>query len=96
MSGADSFTATIRKDLFPYFTQNQKVAIAGLDLYGQDATKHHSVGDEEVWGTDTEDLAGEKQVFTVTIPRNGSVLTQALTHTAADAFLIVRYTLDKK
>jgi hypothetical protein len=47
-------------------------------------------------GTDTEDLAGEKQVFTVTIPRNGSVLTQVLTHTAADAFLIVRYTLDKK
>jgi hypothetical protein len=34
VSGADNFTATIRKDLFPYFTQNQKVAIAGLDLYG--------------------------------------------------------------
>jgi receptor-binding and translocation channel-forming TcA subunit of Tc toxin len=85
------FTATIRKDYFPYFTQEKKITIAGLDLYGQDVKKHHVVGNQGVWDAATADLGdNNKQAFTVDVPGP----TQVLTRTAnVQVFLIVRYTL---
>lgn len=95
VNSAGDFTATIRKDYFPYFTQNQTITITGFDIYGQDVTKHHSVGDEKARNTATADLGKkDKQAFTVTIPPDGPGPAQVLTRTAdANAFLIVRYSL---
>ena len=34
VTGVGDFSATIRKDYFPYFTQGQQITIAGLELVG--------------------------------------------------------------
>ncbi len=96
VNGAGDFTATIRKDFFPYFTQVKAITISGLDLYGQDVKKHHVVGDQDdAWDAKSVDLGDKsKQAFTVTIAPDAPRPTQVLTRTAAaQAFLIVRYTL---
>ena len=88
VNGAGDFTATIRKDYFPYFTQGKSITITGLDLYGQDVTKHHVVGDP---AAATNDLVGQAQ-FTLTAGPDAAGPTQVLTRTAsAQVFLIVRY-----
>jgi hypothetical protein len=88
VNGTGDFTATIRKDFFPYFTQGKPITIVGLELYGQDVTKHHATGDP---GAATNDLAGQGQ-FTFTAPPDAPGPTQVLTRTAtAQVFLIVRY-----
>ncbi len=88
VSGSGNFTATIRKDYFPYFTQGKQIKITGLELYGQDVTKHHAVGDLT---TATDDLKGQAQ-FTLTAGPDAAGPTQVLTRTAsAQVFLIVRY-----
>lgn len=95
VNGTGDFTATIRKNYFPYFTQNKTITITGIDIYGQDVTKHHSVGNQPDWDTATKDLGSkDKQAFTVTIPPDEPGPAQVLTRTAdANAFLIVRYSL---
>ena len=95
MNGTGDFTATIRRDYFPYFTQGKQITITGLDLYGQDVTKHHAVGNQTVWDVATADLGdNNKQAFTVTSAPDAPGPTQVLTRTAnAEVFLIVRYTL---
>jgi len=92
VNGAGDFTATIRKDYFPYFTQGKTITIAGLDLYdGQNATKHHMVGDPEAA---TNGLSGQAQ-FTLTAGPDPAGSTEVLTRTASSqVFLIVRYCLD--
>jgi len=81
------FTATIRKDFFPYFTQGKTITITGLDLYdGTDVSKHHAVGDPVAATTDLGDQT--KLGFTLTAP------SQVLTRTAsAQVFLIIRYSM---
>jgi hypothetical protein len=88
VNGTGDFTATIRKDFFPYFTQGKPITIVGLELYGQDVTKHHATGDP---GAATNGLAGQGQ-FTFTAPPDAPGPTQVLTRTATtQVFLIVRY-----
>jgi hypothetical protein len=90
VNGTGAFTATIRKDYFPYFTQGKPITIAGLELYGQDITKHHAVGDPTAA---TDDLAGQAQ-FTLTAGPDAPGPTQVLTRTAsAQVFLIIRYSI---
>jgi hypothetical protein len=90
VSGTGAFTAKIRRDYFPYFTQGKDPTITGLDLYGRDVTKHHVIGDQTAWDAATADLKDKsKQAFTVTLAPD-----QVLTRTAdAQVFLIVRYSL---
>ena len=86
------FTATLRKDYFPYFTQGKSITIAGLDLYGQDVTKHHAVGDP---AAATNALSGQAAQFTLIAEPDEPGPTQVLTRTAStQVFLIVRYHLD--
>ncbi|MBI1744419.1 toxin [Candidatus Acetothermia bacterium] len=97
VSGAGDFTATIRKDYFPYFTQGKEITITGFDLYGPNGMnppKHHQVGNQAVWDAATTDL-GDHQAFTMTsAPDAVPGPTQVLTRTAsADVFLIIRYSL---
>lgn len=90
VNGAGDFTATIRKDFFPYFTQGKSITIAGLELYGQDITKHHAIGDP---AAATNDLAGQAQ-YTLTAGPDGPGPTQVLTPTAsAQVFLVIRYAI---
>lgn len=85
-SGAN-FTATIRKDYFPYFVQygsahGKTITINGVELYdGKDVSNHHALGSLPVWDANN-------QAFIVT-----SGPTKVLTRTTdAEVFLIVRYT----
>ncbi len=94
VNGAATITATIRKDFFPYFTQDKAITISGYDLYGQDVQKHHVVGDQAAWDAATAALADKtNQAFTVPLPADAAGPTQVLTASAEEAFLIVRYTL---
>ena len=71
-------------------TQGKPITIVGLDLYRQDVTKHHTIGDP---AAATNDLAGEAQ-FTLTTGPDAAGPTQVLTRTAsAQVFLIIRYTI---
>jgi hypothetical protein len=90
VNGAGDFTATIRRDHFPYFTQGKPITIAGLELYGKDINKHHAAGDKDAA---TSDLADQGQ-FTFTAGPDAPGPTQVLTRSAeAQAFLLVRYSL---
>jgi hypothetical protein len=96
VNGTGDFTATIRRDYFPYFTQGGQVTITGFDLYAQDVSKHHVVGDQATWDTATADLGdGSKEAFTVTIAPDAPGPSQVLTRAAdEDVFFIVRYALE--
>jgi hypothetical protein len=48
VNGSGNFTATIRRDFFPYFAQGKTITVTGLDLYdGADLSKHRVVGSPE-------------------------------------------------
>lgn len=88
--GAGDFTATIRREHFPYFTQGKPITIVGFELYGQDVKKHHSAGDKDAA---TSDLAAQGQ-FTFTAGPDAPGPIQVLTRTAgAQVFLMVSYSL---
>jgi hypothetical protein len=89
------FSAAIRKDYFPYLAQGKQITINNLELYGQDVTKHHPVGDQ---GDATNALKDKnKLAYTITIPPDGAGPTQVLTRTAdAQVFLIICYSLSDK
>jgi hypothetical protein len=92
VNGAD-FTATIRRDYFPYFTQGKTIQIVGLELYSQDVKKHHALGDVNVATNDLNDLAALEQ-FTLTAAPDAAGPTQVLKRQpSAQIFLIVRYSL---
>jgi hypothetical protein len=95
VKGKGDFTTTIHRDYFPYFTLGKQIAITGFDLYGQDATKHHVIGDQTVWDAATADLGDKsKHAFTVTIPPDAPGPTRVVTRTAdTQIFLLIRYTL---
>jgi len=84
VNGTGDFSATIRKDHFPYFAQNKEITIAGLDLYGQDPTKHSSVNTNGA-----TDALGRDAQFTITAGPD-EVLTRP---PSAELFLIIRYSL---
>lgn len=90
VNGTGNFTTTIRKDYFPYFTQGKPITITGLELYGQDVTRHHTIGDP---AAATNDLLGQGQ-FTLTAGPDAAGPTQVITRTVrAEVFLIIRYSL---
>jgi len=91
VNGTGDFTATIRKDHFPYFTQGRTITIVGLDLYdGKDVTRHHGV---TVPATATDDLNNQRQ-FTFAVSPDEPGPSQVLTRTAdAQVFLIIRYSI---
>ena len=92
INGAD-FTATIRRNYFPYFTQGKAIQIVGLDLYSPDVKKHHAVGNAATATNDLNDLAMLEQ-FTLTAAADAAGPTQVLKRNAgAQVFLIVRYSL---
>jgi hypothetical protein len=90
VNGTNDFKSTIRRDHFPYFTQGRTLTIRGFDLYAQDVTKHHAVGDPAAATTDLTD----QQAFTFAAAPDGPGPTQVLTRSAnTDVFLVVSYSL---
>src|SRR6185436_8199568 len=45
VNGTGNFSATIRRDFFPYFTHGKAVTITQLELYGGSVATHHACGD---------------------------------------------------
>jgi hypothetical protein len=91
VNGTANFTATIRKDYFPYVAQGKTITITGLELYlydGKDVSKHHEIGGQAAWDAATADL-DNKQAFTVTAGTDQTGPNTA----SAQIFLIVRYAL---
>jgi hypothetical protein len=95
VNGTGNLAGTIRKDYFPYFTQQQQIRITGLELYDQDVMKHHAVGDGSLWDSATSDLGNkDKQAFSVSIAPDNPGPMQVLTRVPdAEVFLVVRYQL---
>src|SRR5260370_1456700 len=92
VNGAGDFTASIRKDYFPYFVQGKTINITALEVYGDAGTKHHAVGNP---ADATADLADStKFAFTVTAPQDAAGPTQVMVRTlGAQALLLIRYSL---
>jgi hypothetical protein len=83
-NASSAFTATIRREHFPYFTQGKKIGVTGFELYDQDLANHHAVGRSV-----TPPAAFP---FTVSVPPDDTTTQpQILTRTANDVFLLVRY-----
>lgn len=86
VNGTGAFTATIRKDYFPYFTHGKTVNIVGLDLYGKEVSQHRTA-------------TTPATPVTLTTASNGFVLTATADATVvqrskdAQVFLVVRYSL---
>jgi len=75
------FSATIRKEYFPYFTQSRTINLVGLELYeGKSVSKHHA----SVTADDLNDQS--KQTLTFTVGATPAGLTAD-----SDVFLIVHY-----
>jgi hypothetical protein len=90
VNGEGDFSATIRKDYFPYFTQGKPITVVGLELYGQDVTKHHATGDPDVATT----ALAEQAQFNFSAGPDAAGPNQVLTRTAGlQVFLIVHYSL---
>jgi hypothetical protein len=88
VNGTGNFTATIRKDHFPYFTQGKAITVAGFELYAQNVAKHHAVGDP---AAATASLAAEGE-FKLSLPPDAAGPSPVLRRQAdAQAFLVVRY-----
>jgi hypothetical protein len=95
VNGVDDFTATIRKDYFPYFTQGKTITITGFELYdGKNVAKHHEVGNQATKDAATNSLSGVDQRFSFSAGPDAAGPTQVLTRAAsAPVFLIIRYSL---
>ncbi|HEU5367041.1 MAG TPA: hypothetical protein VFU69_01200, partial [Ktedonobacterales bacterium] len=90
VNSTGDFSATIRRDYFPYFTQGKTITITSVELYAQDVTKHHATGDPTAA---TDGLSTQAQ-FTLTTGPDGAGPTQVLTRTVnAQVFLIIRYSI---
>ena len=90
VNGTGDFGVMIRKDYFPYFTQWRPVTIVGLELYGQDITRHHASGDPDAA---TTALAGQGH-FDFTAGPDEPGPNQVLTRTpGTQVFLIIHYSL---
>ncbi len=97
VNGTGDFTATIRKDYFPYFTQGKTITTTGLELYdGQNVANDHAAKDPVATPASTIDLSDQapQLVLTAVDDVKGNVSPKLLTHEAsAQVFLIIRYTL---
>ncbi len=86
VNGAGDFTATIRKDYFPYFTQGKTVNVVGLDLYGKAVTQHRAASSPSL----PLALAPADESFVLTANADSTVLKR---NKDAQVSLVVRYTL---
>ncbi|MFE6155818.1 hypothetical protein [Streptomyces sp. NPDC057889] len=96
VNGTKDFTTVLRKDHFPYLTQDKKISIAGFELYrltGTSTPAHRSVGDQSMLDGATTAL-NDSGSYTFQLTGDAPGPTQVLPRSAdADVWLIVRYVL---
>jgi len=85
------FTATIRKNHFPYFTQGEKssISVTSLELYDEEDITKHVTKEGNTVRTDPA-KPGE---FTIKILEDGQVLTR---FTDTKVFMVIRYSLGNR
>jgi hypothetical protein len=91
VSGTGNFTATVKRDYFPYFTQGSNITVTGLELYAADPAKHHAIGDPEAA---TMGVRSSSRAFVVTVPPDTAEPQVLVPKANLEVFLSVRYTLD--
>jgi hypothetical protein len=85
------FSATIRKDFFPFFTQGKDVQISSIELF-KNATTHHATGNPATATTDINNPA--QQGFTISAPEDPAGPNRVVVRDpTALVFLVVRYSL---
>jgi hypothetical protein len=89
VNGSDPFTATIRRDYFPYFTQGKTLKIDLLELYTvNDSELTRRTGDVPADLADA--LNGDDHASTLRLPADAQVLTP---DAHSQVFLIIPYSL---
>ena len=79
------FTATIRREYFPYFAQGKTITVTGLDLYdGLNVSNHSPLG---MPNNPILDPSGNNQAFSASANKNDPGMV------SAQAFLVIRYSL---
>ena len=91
VSGTGDFTATIRKDFFPYFVQSKlaqgkKISISGLELYEGLTMNRRAVPTPKT----PVELSKDSSQFSLSAGADDKVLTRKKD---AQVFLIIRYSL---
>jgi hypothetical protein len=86
VNGAGDFTATIRKDYFPYFTHGKTITVVGLDLYGGEVTQHRAATSP----APPVELTPADDSFVLTATSDAAVLRR---DRGAQVFLVLRYSL---
>jgi hypothetical protein len=91
ISGAN-FSFTLRRDHFPYMTQNSKLTVDQMILYAQSGqtVAQRTLTDPKNWMQLNADLNGANAELSLSFPGDNDVLTNA---PEAQVFLIVRYHL---
>jgi hypothetical protein len=89
VGGAGNFTATIKKEYFPYFTSGRPITITALEMYAPNPSKHFVACDA---GQATTDLAGNG-AFVVNTATDGGATPVLPRKAGAQVFLIIRYTV---
>ncbi|MBS1910859.1 MAG: toxin [Bacteroidetes bacterium] len=87
-SASDPFSATIRKDYFPYLAQGKTITIRSMEIYSQDTTKHHAVGSTTAA---TTALAGGS--FGLSMAAETGPAAILLRNTTEQVYLVIQYSL---
>jgi hypothetical protein len=92
VSSGGNFNFTLRRDHFPYMTQNSKLNVDQLILYAQSGqtVAQRTLTDPKNWTQLTADLGGVDAASNLSFPADSKVLTD---DPDAQVFLIVRYHL---
>jgi hypothetical protein len=88
VNGTSAFSAEIRSEYFPYMAQGKTITITGLDIYGDDVSKHKTADSPSTASPFT--MSGP---FTVSAAADTGVNAVLPRSADAQAYLIVRYAL---
>jgi hypothetical protein len=91
-SDGNTFTATIRRDYFPYFSNGKDITINTMTLYdGSDTSRHHEL--DAFGDVDNLNNKEKRQQFTFSMNAGND---RILKSDAKEVFLLIRYTLDEQ
>ena len=86
VNGTGNFSAVVKREYFPYFTEDRDVTLLDFHLYAEDVSKHKAFDDPAARTTDLSDNGA----FTLTAAAD-AVLART---PGTDVFLIIRYAIE--
>ena len=92
LSRGGNFVFTLRRDHFPYMTQNSKLTVDQVVLYAQSgqAVAQRTITDAQNWQTLNSDLNDANASSSLSFSPDNTVLTNGL---ESQVFLIIQYHL---